>query len=172
MQLLQHEAFYDLFHSFKHTACHLEVQDSYSTPEESEPFRLFLGGKPDDFEWFREWEELVRDITAAGRQMKRARVVSQPHTDYVRWSLAVAHRNVEDGEDIRYLPRHRIDPSELSADDFWLFDDNLVAFNTFTPDGTAGGLAVTTDPVIVDYIRAVWNRVWDRAVPHAEYIRA
>lgn len=170
MQLLQHEAFYDLFRSFERTAYHLEMQDSYSTPEEDEPFRKFLDGEPDNFEWFREWEELVRDVTTSGRQMKRARVVTEPHTDYVRWSMVVAHRNIEDGEDIRYLARHLIDSSELTTDDWWLFDDNLVAFNTFAPDGAAGGLAVTTDPVIVEHCRAVWNRVWDKGVPHAEYI--
>ncbi|QIS20468.1 DUF6879 family protein [Nocardia terpenica] len=172
MQLLRHEAFFDLFRSFEHTACHLEVVDTYSTPEESEPFRKFLAGEPDDFEWFEDWTSLVREVTTSGRVMRRVRVVSEPHVDYTRWGLAVAHYNIDAGEDIRYLPRHLIDPSELSADDFWLFDDNLVSFTTFTPEGAAGGGATTTDPVIVEYIRSVWNRVWDKAVPHAEYIRA
>ncbi|MGY1865270.1 DUF6879 family protein [Nocardia gipuzkoensis] len=172
MQLLRHEAFYDLFRSCKHSAYHLEVVDTYSTPEESEPFRKFLAGEPDDFEWFNDWTDLVREVTASGIVMRRARVVTEPNVDYTRWGLTVAHRNIEAGEDIRYLPRHQIDPTELSADDFWLFDDNLVSFTTFTPDGAAGGGAVTTDPVIVEYARSVWDRVWDKAVPHAEYIQA
>jgi hypothetical protein len=170
MQHLQNEAFIDLFRTFERTAYHLELQDSYSTPEEDGPFRLFLDGEPDDYAWFREWEELVREVTASGRQMKRARVVTEPHTDYVRWCMVVAHRNIEAGEDIRYLPRHLIDPSELTTDDWWLFDDNLIAFTLFTPDGAASGVAITTDPVIVEHCRAVWNRVWDKGVPHAEYI--
>jgi hypothetical protein len=170
MQLLRDEAFFDLFRSFERTAYHLEVQDSYSTPEEDEPFRLFLTEQPDDYEWLREWEDLVRAVTASGRQMSRARVVTEPHTDYARWCMVVAHRNIEAGEDVRYLPRNQIDPSELTTDDWWLFDDSLVAFTLFTPDGAASGAAVTIDPVIVEYVRSVWNRVWDQAVPHAEYI--
>jgi hypothetical protein len=170
MQLLHDEAFLSLFRSFERTAYHLEVLDTYSTPEEDEPFRKFLAGEPDDYEWFKDWEELVREETASGKVMHRARVVTEPHVDYTRWGLVVAHRNIEAGEDIRYLPRHQINPSELTTDDWWLFDGSLVAFTLFTPDGAASGAAVTTDPVMVEHCRTVWNRVWDKAVPHAEYL--
>ncbi|MBF6297829.1 hypothetical protein IU459_09755 [Nocardia amamiensis] len=172
MQLLQGEAFDEFFHKFERTAYHLEVLDTYSTPEEDEPFRQFLAGEPDDYEWFKDWEELVREITASGRVMHRARVVTEPHTDYTRWSLVVAHQNIAAGEDIRYLARHLIDPSELTTDDFWLFDDNLVAFTVFEPSGQFVGGAFTEDPVIVGHCRAVWNRVWNKSLPHAEYIKA
>lgn len=172
MQLLQGEAFDEFFHTFERAAYHLEVLDTYETPEESEPFQRFLTGEPDDYEWFKDWADDVHAITSSGKQMRRARVVTEPHTDYTRWSLVVAQQNIAAGEDIRYLPRHLIDPAELSTDDFWLFDNNLVAFTVFEPSGQFVGGVFTQDPVIVDYIRTVWNRVWDKAVPHADYIKA
>ncbi len=38
MSLLQGEAFDDLFRTFKRTAFHLELKDSYHVPEEAGPF--------------------------------------------------------------------------------------------------------------------------------------
>jgi hypothetical protein len=97
--------------------------------------------------------------------------VTVPHVDYTRWGLAVAPHNIEAGEDIRWLPRHLIERAELTTDDYWLFDDDYVAFTIFTLDGAGAGAATTTDPVIVDHCRTVRDRVWDRAIPHSEYAR-
>ncbi|MGW5383091.1 DUF6879 family protein [Nocardia sp. NPDC003963] len=46
MRLLRGEAFDEFFHKFERTAYHLEVLDTYETPEESEPFQNFLDGRP------------------------------------------------------------------------------------------------------------------------------
>lgn len=170
MELLQGDVFDRLFIDGKwQRAFHLETVDTYSTPDESEPFRKFLDGEPDDFAWLDWWLALIRDVTSAGKIVQRARVVTVPHVDYTRWGLTVSPRNIAAGEDIRWLPRHQIDPSELSADDFWLFDDDLVAFSIFTPDGAGAGGATTTDPTIVGYCRTIRDRVWNAATPHAEY---
>ncbi|HEX7660632.1 MAG TPA: hypothetical protein VF444_14255 [Pseudonocardiaceae bacterium] len=170
MQLLQGEAFDDLFRQFRETAFHLEVQDSYHTPDEAGPFELFLAGQPDDFAWLQPWLDLVRTTTAAGKRITRARVVTVPHVDYTRWGLAVARHNIEAGEDIRYLPRHVVDPAELTTDDWWLFDDERVVFTVFEPTGRFAGGASTTDPAIVARCRAVHEQVWNTAIPHAEYL--
>ncbi|GAA3749133.1 hypothetical protein GCM10022225_36780 [Plantactinospora mayteni] len=85
MRLLTGEAFDALFRTFDRTAFHLEVQDTYYASEESEPLRLFLEGKPDDFAWHRPWLDLMAATTAAGRSVTRVRVVTVPHVDYVRW---------------------------------------------------------------------------------------
>lgn len=152
-------------------AVHLELQDTYSTPGEAEPFRRFLNGEHDDFAWLSGWLDLVRALADDGRDMRRVRVVSEPHTDYTRWALQVAELNIAAGEQVRYLPRHNIDPALLSADDWWIFDDDLVAFSVFTPTGAGAGLATTTDPVIVAHIRAVRDRLWPWAIPHADYVK-
>ena len=170
MELLQGEAFYALFHSFAHTAFHLEVQDSYHTPDEAGPFDLFLTGRDDDFAWHQPWLNLVREITSEGKSITRARVVSVPHVDYTRWGLTVAPQNIAAGEEIRWLPRHLIDVGALTADDYWLFDNELVAFTVFEPSGRFAGGAATRDPKIASYCREVESRVWEAAIPHNEYI--
>jgi hypothetical protein len=170
MELLQDEAFESLFRTFALTAFHLELQDEYHTPEEAGPFRLFLDAEPDDFAWHEPWLRLVREVTSAGKRINRVRVVTVPHSDYARWGLAVAPRNIEAGEDIRWLPRHRTTDLDLPTDDFWLFDNDWVVFTVFTPSGQFGGGAVTGDPHIVRHCRRAYEQVWERAVPHHQYV--
>ena len=170
VELLQGEAFDELFHAFERTAFHLEVQDSYHTPEEAGPFDLFLAGQPDDFAWHRPWLDLVRQVTAAGKQITRARVVTVPHVPYTQWGLVVAPLNIAAGEDVRWLPRHLTEGIALTADDYWLFDDRLVVFTVFEPSGRFAGGASTTDPRIVRYCREVRQAVWARAIPHDRYV--
>lgn len=170
MELLQGEAFDDLFHTFNERAFHLEVQDTYRTPEETGPFRLFLDGQPDDFAWHEPWLALVREVSGGNKSITRVRVVTVPHADYTRWGLTVAPYNTAAGEDIRWLPRHLVNPHDLPADDYWLFDDDRVVFTVFEPDGRFAGGATTIDPTIVGYCRMVRDRVWQTAIPHSQYI--
>ena len=85
MLLIQGPGFNELFRTFARTAFHLEVNDAYHTPEESEPFRKFLAGDVDDFAWHRPWLDLVKATTREGRRIERIRIVSVPHGDYTRW---------------------------------------------------------------------------------------
>lgn len=168
MLFTQDDTFLNLFHDTKREAFHLEVQDDYHPPG-YEPLRKYLAGEPDDYVWFQPWLNHVRTTTERGVAINRARVVTVPHNDYTRYAKHVARLNVEAGEDVRYLPRHLIGPDKLTTDDWWLFDDATVAFTLFEPSGRWAGGAVTTDPRIVDYIRAVKERVWSMAIPLAEY---
>lgn len=90
-----------------------------------------------------------------------------PHTDYHRWLLSVTHLNVEAGEDIRYLPRHLAD--EVPPDDWWLLDNERVVYNLWDEAGRPVGLAVTTDARIIEYCRNIRQRLWESAVPYADY---
>ncbi|MFJ1460568.1 DUF6879 family protein [Nocardia sp. N2S4-5] len=114
--LLRQGDWSDVFNDCRTEAFHLEVRDDYAVAAESEPFRRFLEGVPDDYEWFQEWERLVSAATARGVVMRRVRVVTEPHTDYQRWGLVVAARNIAAGEDIRYLSRHLA--GEVPPDDW------------------------------------------------------
>ncbi|WIM96830.1 hypothetical protein ACTOB_000301 [Actinoplanes oblitus] len=171
MRLLQGPAFDDVFRTFERSAFHLEVEDAYHTPSESEPFQKFLHGDADDFDWHRPWLDLVRETTRSGRRVERIRIVSVPHVDYTRWGLTVAPLNIAAGEDIRWLPRHLLDGIDVTADDFWLIDNERVVFTVFTPDGTFSGGAETVDPLIVDRCVRVRETLWKLAIPHADYVR-
>lgn len=170
MLLLSGKDFDELFLQCRQEAFHLEVQDSYAVEGESVPFDRFLNGETDDYRWMESWLNMVREIAARGARLRRARVVTEPHTDYVRWSLEVARQNIAAGEEIRYLARDEIDPALLTSDDWWLFDNATVAFTAFEPNGRLAGGAVTHDPRIVALCREVRDTVWGLARPHAEYI--
>ncbi|MFF0547092.1 DUF6879 family protein [Nocardia thailandica] len=171
MLLLEGDDFDDLLRSAREEAFHLEVKDTYNTPNESQPFHNFLNGGPaDDYAWLQDWLDLVADTSSRGIAIRRARVVTVPHTDYTRWLLDVSHQNTAAGEDIRYLPRYLTDPDKLTSDDWWLFDRESVAFTIFEPGGQWRGGAFTTDPRIVAYCCDVRDLVWDAATPHADYV--
>jgi hypothetical protein len=161
----------DLLQGAHKSAFHLEVKDTYAVPEESEPLRRFLAGEPDDGYASDEWVDVIRLLATQGVTMSRVRVVTVPHTDYQRWLLSVTGLSVAAGEDIRYVNRSTVDPSEVPADDYWLFDDEIVAFNLVDSEGVPVGPAITTDPGIVEYCRIVKERLWRSAVPYSEYTR-
>lgn len=158
----------NLFGECKYEAFHLEVRDDYAVPMESEPFRRFLDNEPDDYEWFQEWDEQTREITRRGVTMSRVRIVTVPHTDYQRWGFAVTAHNIDAGEDIRYLPRHLA--GDVPPDDWWLFDGEIVAYNLVDENGRSVGAAITIDPHIAAYCRTVKQRLWDLAIPYADYV--
>lgn len=172
MKQLQGEAFDALFRTFNRTAFHLELKDTYNALEEADPFKLFLDGKPDHFAWHEPWLRLVREATRAGKSMTRVRVVTVPHSDYTRWGLTVAPLNIEAGEDIRLLPRHRATDIDFPPDDFWLFDDERVVFTVFEDDGRFVGGTETFDPEIIEQCRKVHQQVWRLAIPRSEYVPA
>lgn len=169
MKLLKDEEFDNLFRTFKRAAFHLELKDSYHVPEEAGPFGQFLAGKPDDFSWHEPWLRLVREATQAGKSMTRVRVVTVPHSGYVRWGLAVAPLNITAGEDIRWLPRHLASGINFPADDYWLFDGNQLVFTVFEDDGRFAGGVEASDPGIIEQCCKVHEQVWALAVPHDEY---
>ncbi|WP_280465307.1 DUF6879 family protein [Nocardia brasiliensis] len=169
MKYLHGPQFLELFHQCK-TACHLETQDHYNVPDETEPIRRFLAGEPDDYSWFDDWTDLVVQAKSRGATMSRIRVVTVPHTDYHRWLLHLTAQNMAAGEDIRYLQRDMVGADEIPADDWWLFNNEQVVFNLMDSDGVPVGGASTTDPQIVQRCRATRDRLWERAVKYHEYV--
>jgi hypothetical protein len=151
-------------------AFHLEQRDAYSVESEDEPFRRWLHGEPDDYEWHADWLDFVRQATAAGVQVQRVRLASVPHTDYIRWGLDVSALNIKAGEDIRYLPRDLTSDIELPEDDFWLLGDDALILSVFSADGRTGGFARPSSPELLGQCIAVRDQSWERAIPYAQYI--
>jgi hypothetical protein len=86
-------------------------------------------GEADDFPWLGWWLEMLRGHHAAGRTCRRARVVSEPLSDYQRWTISHAQAFVDAGEDIRYVNRPRLTEVFLpGSGDFYVFDDEVVLF--------------------------------------------
>ncbi|QIS21019.1 DUF6879 family protein [Nocardia terpenica] len=158
-----------LFRECRSEAFHLEVRDTYAVPSESESLRRFLNGDPPLPEYGkRPWTELVQETVGRGVIVSRVRVVTVPHSDYQCWLLSITAGNVDAGEDIRYLPRHLA--GEVPSDDWWLMDDERVVFNLVDQQLKPAGVAITTDPQMVEYCQRVKQRLWSLATPYVDYV--
>ncbi|WP_405163928.1 hypothetical protein OG203_02065 [Nocardia sp. NBC_01499] len=171
MEFRHNDFWMDLILSARESAFHLEVRDAYAEPEESEPLRRFLNGEPEPVNGYDkdDWIDLVEEMIGRGATISRVRVITVPHSDYQRWLLSVAGSSVAAGEDIRYLPRHRVDPQDVPSDDWWLLDCRQVAFNLVDHDGRPAGAALSTDPKIVGHCIDVKDQLWQLATPYREY---
>ena len=170
--LLTPEEFVRLFNSFSDTAFRLETRDYYDDESEHEPFRRFLAGEPADDSWMAEFCDTVRAWYAEGKRLQRVRVVTEPHSDYVRWSMTVARLNTEAGEDIRYLSRTTARELDLPDEDFWLFDSRRVAILRYDDAGRLLGAELSDDPAEVAK-RSRWRDVaWRHAIPWRQYTRS
>lgn len=164
------DGFNQLFRDFTRSAFHLEMRDVYAVTEEVEPLRKWQRGEPDDYEWVREWHELIKSATGAGKSVVRARVVTEPVTDYVRFEYDMARFNVAAGEQLYWVPRDRTAGIEFPQHDYWLFDDEVVGFNVFADDGSSFAAHLTRDPAAVAQCVRVRDQVLAVGIPHEDYI--
>lgn len=158
-----------LVRSFKRSAWRWECQGVYHEPSERKPFQLWQQGQIDRSYLERPWLQRVRQLRAAGRTWERARMLTDPLTEYLRWMLEFTYLNVEAGEDIRWLGE--ADARRLGAPgyDYYLLDDELVVVLEFGDQGVTGA-EVTDDAGRLAAARAWRDLAWANATPHAEYM--
>jgi len=158
-----------LLRAFERDAIHLEMRDSYGTVVELPHMAKWAAGEPDDLEWLQDWCGALRRHVAAGRSVRRARVVSEPLSDYQRWSYSIAGPMVEAGEDIRWIPRRLVSSIPFPGNDFYLFDDRLVVFLIYAGNGLAMDRVTSTEAADIALCRSSFETVWRLAIPHREY---
>lgn len=165
-------SFEDLLDSARRHALHLELRDVYAVGEEQQVYDAFLrdGSVPaDDSPFWSGWLPLVERTVARGVAVRRARIVSEPVTDYIRFEHAITDANERAGEQVRWLPRRRASTLALPGNDFWLIDDRIVRWNLFSGDGHALKPDHTEDADAVKLCAEAFHAVWDLATPHANY---
>ncbi|WP_371671195.1 hypothetical protein OG985_28390 [Streptomyces sp. NBC_00289] len=165
-------SFDDLLSSATRSALHLEMRDVYAVAEEEDEMRLWRSGAwtlDDGRKALAEWMDLVESITKRGVSVRRARIVSVPVTDYVRYEHALTPLNLSAGEEVRWLPRREALGIPLPAADFWLIDERLVRFNHFSGEGQAVEPEMSEDPAVAALCASAFAAVWDRAAPHGEF---
>ncbi|KAB2384773.1 DUF6879 family protein [Actinomadura montaniterrae] len=164
--------FADLFAGCRRTAVHLEMRDAY-TPDDPVFLDWKAGKAVDPAETWQEWYEQVRETVTRGVQVRRARIVSEPITDFIRYEYDLTRGlNLAAGEDVRWLPRRRASDLALPGNDFWVFDDEVVLFNHFAGDGSVppdGDEEVTSDASVVKLCVSAFEAVWARGIPHEDY---
>ncbi|OKI09361.1 hypothetical protein A6A06_01215 [Streptomyces sp. CB02923] len=165
-------SFAELLDSARHSAVHLEMRDVYAVEEEKTAVDAWRrdGTVPAaDSEFWREWVELVTRTVKRGVTMRRARIVSEPVSEYIRFEHAITPVNVAAGEQVRWLPRAHACGLALPGSDFWLIDEKAVGFNVFSGDGQATDPQYTEDTSVARLCAQAFAAVWERAVPHDQY---
>ncbi|GAA2840070.1 DUF6879 family protein [Kitasatospora aburaviensis] len=155
------------------SAVHLEMRDSYMRDDPS-----FIGwqrghrpDRADRGSWWLSWHDVVSAAVARGVTVRRARIVSEPISDYVRYEYDGTFANLAAGELVRWLPRRQTRDLALPGMDFWLFDDETVLFHHFTGEGQldVDGREYVTDNVLAERCGSAFESVWERAIPHERY---
>ncbi|MFD5714879.1 DUF6879 family protein [Streptomyces pharetrae] len=172
MELISSAERNQLFESYERVAFHLELRDDYSVPDEDGPFESWLRGDPVDYSYLEPWLELMKQATGGGKTVRRVRIVTEPHTPYIQWEHITTTLNAEAGEDIRWLPRHLVPESmtfPLDGNDWWLFDERLLAVGHFDSEGRVLGSEIIERPGVVGECVRLRDMLWNIAIPHAEY---
>ncbi|MEU0685621.1 DUF6879 family protein [Streptomyces uncialis] len=155
------------------SAVHLEMRDAYAVDEEAEEFAAWRSGfrhDPDDrASWWGPWHDLIQEAVSRGVVVRRARIVSEPVTDYIRFEHSDTFTNVTAGEQVRWLPRRHASDIALPGNDFWLFDEQVIRWNHFTGDGVWAGHEICEEPAASKLCATAFEAVWARAIPHDQY---
>jgi hypothetical protein len=164
------EAEFDrLLQSFERSSDHLEMRDAYGTEVELPYLAKWATGELDDLSWLDDWCSALRRHVAEGKSVRRARVVSEPLSDYQRWSYSIAQPMVDAGEDIRWTSRALVSSVALPGNDFYLFDDRLVVFLLYAGSGLSTDIVTSTDPADLGLCRSAFDAVWKLSTPQREY---
>lgn len=156
------------------SALHLEMRDGYMLDDPM--FIAWQAGQHNDpgscDRWWRGWFNLLVEATARGVVVRRARIVSEPVSQYIRFEYEVTKNNIAAGEQVRWLPRRQATDLALPGNDFWLFDGQHLLINHFTGDGSPAGkevIELSTNPTAVRLCASAFEAVWERAIPHESY---
>ncbi|MYV98922.1 DUF6879 family protein [Streptomyces sp. SID3343] len=164
--------FADLLARTRHTAVHLELRDSYGVDVESTEFGSWRAGwrpDPDPASWWNDFHTTVCDAVARGIVFRRARIVSVPVSDYIRYEHGCTYQNLLAGEDVRWLPRRQASDLAIPGNDYWLFDDRAIMWNHFTGDGGSAGPEVDERPDVAKFCGTAFEAVWERATAHQDF---
>jgi hypothetical protein len=164
-------AFAELIRQCTVSAVHLEVHDQHLTS--APDYRAWLAARTlpaDPAGPHRAYTEAVAAATSRGVPVRRARIVSEPVSDYVRWEHALTDPvNVAAGEQVRWLPRHLASVLALPGNPYWVFDDRLVRFSLFDGNGEWRGHQYSDHPQVIAACTVAFQAVWERATAHEGY---
>ncbi|MGW4723546.1 DUF6879 family protein [Streptomyces sp. NPDC004291] len=166
-------AFSDLLADARHSVVRVEMRDHYGVESEAAEFAAWREHRtiaPDAVENARPWTEMIQSAVRRGVRVQRARIVSLPPSEYIRFEHASTFVNLAAGEEVRWLPRRLATGLALPGTDFWLFDDRLIRFGHLSGDGAVIGHELNDDPATVRLCSDAFKAVWKLATPHEEFV--
>ncbi|MEV6981179.1 DUF6879 family protein [Sphaerisporangium sp. NPDC051017] len=164
----------ELFAKTQHSVTHLELRDTYGSGGPG--YRAWREGASleeaarIDAPFVAPWVSLVKATTSRGVTFRRARVISEPVTHYIRYEhAATVYSNLAGGEQVRWLPRPKARDIAVPGCDFWQFDDGLVCWIFQNGEGDPAGYDLSEEPVEAKLCSTAFEAVWERALDHLEY---
>ena len=155
--------------SARYSAVHMEMRDAY-TPRDLVFLAWKAGAMDDPAVIYADWMKTVRSSIDRGVIIRRARVVSEPLSEFTRHEYEVTGRmNIPAGEEVRWLPRRRALDLALPVTDFWVFDQHTVRWGYFAGDGEFIENEESQEPALVRLCLSAFDAVWERGIPHEEY---
>lgn len=146
----------------------LELRDGYKVDEDD--LRAWRSRDYDKLEVsYNSWRDAVAAMIAAGRTLRRVRVVSEPLSEYQRMSFRFSGSAVDAGEDLRWLPRRLVSTIALPGNDCFILDGRLAMFNVLDGDNDRAEIQLSDDVDVVRFCRGAFETAWSLAVPHREY---
>lgn len=153
------------------SAVHLEIHDAHITSDPG--YQAWLAGQGDlrqCVQQSRAYTDVVASAARRGVALRRARIVSEPVSDYVRWEhWLTGPVNITAGETVRWLPRRLASTLAIPGNPYWVFDDHLVRFTIFGGDGEVLGSQYSDALAVVQACRSAFEAVWELAIPHQEF---
>lgn len=165
--------FAEMLAKCQHSAVHLEMRDVYGVAEEDHDFAAWRAGyrhdPADRAAWWNPFLTVISEAVARGVEVRRARVVSEPVTDYIRYEHSCTFQNIAAGEAVRWLPRRHASDLLLPGNDLWILDSSVARFGLFSGDGAFLGNELNEAPTVVKRCADAFEAVWERAVPHEDF---
>jgi hypothetical protein len=166
-------AFADLLATCTTGAVHQETRDGYSRQDDA--FRHWQHHRhlttQDTHRWWGPWVGLAGAAVARGVSIRRARVVSEPLSDYTRYEYDITgDLNVAAGEQVRWLARTGAPHALLvPVNDFWVFDDHTALIFHHDGGGEETERLLCTDQDVVTVLRRAFEDIWAAATAHQDY---
>jgi hypothetical protein len=159
----------DLLAACERSAVHLEIRDGYALDDPA--FIDWKAGRQSNpAERWPKWYKLIQITVARSIEVRRARIISEPVSEYIRYEYDVTEGlNIAAGEQVRWLPRRQASDIALPGNDFWLFDNRLIQFNYFSGNGDWLEVEQVDDPAVAKLCSSAFEAVWERATPHRDY---
>jgi uncharacterized protein DUF6879 len=118
---------------------------------------------------YRQWAEMCAAEGARGQVFRRVRVISEPLSDYQRLAVTFSGLAVEQGEDLRWLPRRLVSAIPLPGNDCFVLDGETAMFNLLGGSDERAGVQMSRDPDVVKFCRHSFELAYSMGIPHGEY---
>lgn len=143
------------FDQIKSDAFRFEALDHYGVAVESDLFRSYLAGEPEQVGRTNEWFEFIHRETEAGRTFRKVHIVRGPLSDYLRfefeWSYPVSERY---GQRAYVLDLTEVAESpEFPPYDFWMLDEQTVLRMHYDAHGVFLGASLLDESATARHVR-------------------